>query len=84
MSRWEREKRLDFIDDVLASGAAVRRASIIKVFGISMPQASLDIRDYLRLTKQVAYDKSAKCYRPTAKFKSVRASTPARQASWGT
>ena len=44
--RWAEKQRLAFIGRRLLSGETVNRADIIKKFGVSMPQASTDIRRF--------------------------------------
>lgn len=62
--------RLRFIDFLLAKYGTLNRATICEYFELSMPQASLDIRTYLELAPDNAdYDKSARTYRRTEKFK---------------
>lgn len=82
MSRWERERRLDWIDDRFASGRPLRRKDVTDYFGISVPQASKDIADYLAYSTGVTYDRAAKQYVPTDKFKSIRSSTTRRRTAW--
>jgi hypothetical protein len=56
--------RLIWIDAVLVQRGQINRADICAAFDISTPQASLDLRDYMRLAGDfIAYDKSAKVYR---------------------
>lgn len=56
--------RLIWIDAMLASVGTIRRADICRMFLISIPQASLDLRAYLNaFPAGIAYDASAKCYR---------------------
>jgi hypothetical protein len=63
------EQRLRFIDFLLMHYGTLNRAAIMDYFGVSMPQASCDIRDYLIIAPGNAiYDKSAKTYRRTEGF----------------
>ena len=56
--------RLIWIDGMLASVGTIRRADICRMFLISIPQASLDLRAYLNaFPAGIAYDARAKCYR---------------------
>jgi hypothetical protein len=60
---WSIERRLGFIEDRLFWIGRVNRNDLVERFGVSMSQASADIARYLGLApKDVAYDKSAKCY----------------------
>lgn len=63
------EQRLRLIDFLLAHYGTVNRSALVDYFGISVPQASADIRQYLQLAGPNAkYDKSAKTYRCTEDF----------------
>lgn len=56
--------RLIWIDGMLASVGSICRADICRMFLISTPQASLDLRAYRdAFPAGIAYDASAKCYR---------------------
>lgn len=56
--------RLRFIDFVLDHYGTLRRSAIMDYFGLSEPQATIDIREYLKLSPcNMVYDKTAKCYR---------------------
>jgi hypothetical protein len=58
--------RLRFIDLVLDHYGTLNRAIIMDYFGISQPQASLDIRAYLdQAPHNIDYDSSLKLYRRT-------------------
>ena len=64
-----REQRLRMIDFLLDRFGMLNRGDLIDYFGISMQQASLDIRDYLQLAPGNAeYDKTAKTYRRAPAF----------------
>jgi predicted DNA-binding transcriptional regulator YafY len=61
--RWGVEQRLEFIEFRLFWEGGVRRADIINMFGVSVPQASKDLTLYqVRAPGNVEYDKSAKRY----------------------
>ncbi len=63
------EKRLRFIDFLLQQYGAVSRSALTDYFGISVPQASLDIKKYIELApSNIEYDKSDKLYRSTKQF----------------
>lgn len=79
---WATERRLDFIEDRLVRFRRLNRSDIIAYFGVSEPQASLDIRTYLSLNALVAYDKSEKCYVPARGFLPVRHSSADRRNAW--
>lgn len=62
-TRWGQERRLEFIDFRLRWEGQLNRSDIIAFFGISVPQASLDIASYLELAPgNLAYDRREKVY----------------------
>jgi hypothetical protein len=64
--------RLRFIDFLLDEYGTVNRRAIMNYFGLSTPQASLDIRAYMEAAPGNAeYDKSARTYRRTEGFRRV-------------
>lgn len=66
------EQRLRFIDFLLHHYGTLNRSAIMDFFGVSMPQAAIDIRDYLAIAPANAvYDKRAKTYRKTEAFARV-------------
>lgn len=68
------EQRLRLIDFLLSHYGHINRSALMDYFGISIPQASKDIADYLALAPgNAAYDASAKRYVATAEFKEVYA-----------
>jgi hypothetical protein len=68
--RWGVEQRLEFIEFRLFWEGGVNRADLIGAFGISVPQASKDLSLYQEQAPgNVVYDKSAKRYLASAKFK---------------
>jgi hypothetical protein len=61
--------RLRFIDFLLAQYGTLNRSAIMDYFGLSQPQASMDIQAYLDHSPgNMAYDRSTKCYRRTEGF----------------
>ena len=57
-------RRLWFISDRIAKGS-LNRSDLVKAFGISVPQASSDIRKWMGMHPGAAlYDRRAKCYVP--------------------
>lgn len=63
------EQRLRFIDFLLYHYGTLNRSAIMDYFGVSMPQASTDIRDYLDIAPNNAiYDKSEKTYKRSETF----------------
>lgn len=68
--RWGVEQRLEFIEFRLFWEGGVRRADIINMFGVSVPQASKDLTLYQeRAPGNVEYDKSAKRYVASREFR---------------
>jgi hypothetical protein len=68
--RWTQERRLEFIDYRLRWDGALNRSDLTTFFGISVPQASLDIARYSELAPDnLEYDRSARVYRATRGFK---------------
>lgn len=67
--RWGRERRLEFIDFRLRWEGRLNRGDLMSFFGISVPQASLDIAKYLELAPaNLVYDRSARVYVATPEF----------------
>ena len=63
MSQWFKDRRQEFIAATLRQFGQLRRADLIREFGISVPQASLDIAEFLAANPPfVTYDVSAKMY----------------------
>jgi hypothetical protein len=70
--RWSIERRLEFIDFRLYWEGRINRKDLIEFFGISVPQASADLRKYQeKAPNNIEYDKSGKFYFATANFKPV-------------
>ena len=64
------EQRLRFIDFLLHEYGYFNRSAIMNYFGISQPQASLDIKQYLTLVPDnVRYDTKLKAYFRSESFK---------------
>jgi hypothetical protein len=62
-ARWGQERRLEFIDFRLRWDGRLNRGDLIGFFGISVPQASLDIARYTELSpSNLLYDRRAKVY----------------------
>lgn len=63
MSKWFKMRRQEFIAATLKQFGQIRRADLIRQFDISVPQASLDIAEFLAHEPALArYDVSAKVY----------------------
>jgi len=66
------EQRLRFIDFLLHQYGTLNRSAIMDYFGVSSPQASRDIQDYIVLAPgNTVYDKNAKTYLRGSGFKRV-------------
>jgi len=71
-TRWGQQQRLEFIDFRLYWDGRINRADLTGFFGISVPQASLDLARYQELAPaNVVYDRSEKVYLATSDFKPV-------------
>ena len=67
--KWGVERRLEFIEFRLFWEGGVNRSDIIRMFDVSVPQASKDLTLYQEYAPQNAvYDKSAKRYIASEKF----------------
>ncbi|MFZ3139482.1 helix-turn-helix transcriptional regulator [Polaromonas sp.] len=67
--RWSQERRLQFIDFRLQWDGKLNRADLTKFFQISVPQASMDIRQYMELAPDnLVYDRSSRLYAATPDF----------------
>jgi hypothetical protein len=75
-SNWGQERRLEFIDFRLRWEKTVNRSDLTSHFGISVPQASLDIAKYTQLaSNNLLYDRSSRTYRATPGFVPVVGNT---------
>ena len=62
--------RLEYIEFTLYRHNGINRSHIIKKFGVSLPQASRDIRDYIKLfPKAIEYNLHNKQYEKAKGFK---------------
>jgi len=67
--RWGVEQRMEFIEFKVFWEGGINRSALTEHFGISVPQASNDLRRYEELAPgNIVYDKSLKRYSPTASF----------------
>lgn len=70
--RWSTERRLEFIEFRLYWEGRVNRSDLVNFFGISVPQASADLTQYQEAAPgNIEYDKTAKAYVSTSRFKPV-------------
>jgi len=68
--KWGVERRLEFIEFRLYWEGGVNRSDIVEAFDVSVPQASKDLTLYQeRAPHNALYDKSAKRYVASSKFK---------------
>lgn len=62
-ARWSEEKRLEFIDFRLRWEGRFNRSDLTDFFGISVPQASIDISRYLQASPgNASYDRKERAY----------------------
>ena len=80
VQRWSQDRRLEFLDFRLRWEGRINRSDLTSFFGISVPQATLDIKEYLeRAPGNAAYDRSTRVYITSADFKPLFPSNqPAR------
>lgn len=74
--RWSQNRRLEFIDFRLRWDGRLNRSDLTDFFGISVPQASLDIAKYLeRAPGNLDYDRSSKVYLANESFQPLFSSS---------
>jgi hypothetical protein len=72
LARWGQERRLEFIDFRLYWEGRVNRSDLVDFFGISVPQASLDLTKYQEMAPRNAiYDRNEKTYLAGENFSPV-------------
>jgi hypothetical protein len=77
--RWSQRRRLEFIDFRLRWDGRLNRADLTDFFGISIPQASLDIARYGELAPaNMHYDRSARVYLAGPEFSAVYSASSSR------
>ncbi len=70
--RWSQEQRLEFIDFRLRWEGRLNRSDLTEFFGISVPQASLDLARYLEAAPgNAVYDRRARVYVAGPEFRSL-------------
>jgi predicted DNA-binding transcriptional regulator YafY len=79
---WATDRRLDYIDLLLLTRGQVQRSDIATAFGVSVQQATADIRDFLAAHPTAArYDGTAKRYVPAfALYRAHRTTDETRRA----
>lgn len=75
-NKWNQTRRLEFIDFRLNCDGKINRRDLVDFFGISIPQASLDLSRYHQMVSEavpprvnLAYDRHLKYYVKTSDFK---------------
>lgn len=78
--RWSQDRRLEFLDFRLRWEGRINRSDLTEFFGISVPQASLDISRYLELAPgNASYDRSTRVYLASPEFKPLYPSNEPRR-----
>ena len=73
-TRWGQQRRLEFIDFRLYWDGRINRADLTEHFGISVPQASLDLAAYQEIAPHnLTYERRERVYLATPDFKPVLA-----------
>lgn len=76
--RWSQQRRLELIDFRLRWDGRLNRSDLTSYFGISVPQASLDIATYLELApNNLEYDHGARVYVARPDFRALYPSSGA-------
>jgi len=76
--RWGAERRIGFIDFRLQWEGRINRKDLTDFFGVSIPQASEDLRKYQeRAPENMEYDKRGKFYYASSNFRPVFSSSGA-------
>ncbi len=79
-ARWGQDRRLAFIDFRLRWDGRINRSDLTDFFGISVPQASLDLARYIELAPQnLVYDRSSRVYLATSNFQPLSTGTQPQQ-----
>lgn len=77
---WGQDRRLQFIDFRLRWSGQLNRTDLTEYFGISVPQASLDVSLYSSLTPDnLLYDRGTKAYLSGPAFKPLYQRTSAKR-----
>lgn len=77
-SKWNQERRLEFIDFRLGNEGKINRKDLVSFFCISTPQASLDLSKYQELVSEATpartnlrYDRHKKVYMKTEDYQPI-------------
>jgi len=66
------EQRLRFIDFLLHQYGSINRSAVVDYFGLSVPQATKDLKDYMKIAPDnIRYSNSEKVYLANPEFKRV-------------
>ena len=61
--RWFEKHRMEWIEEILTVFGFINRDHLVRKFGVSVPQASIDLQTFQRLyPKRMSYNTSAKRY----------------------
>ena len=70
--KWGQQRRLEFIDFRLRWEGRINRSALMDFFGISTPQASLDLAKYIELAPEnLQYDRTTRMYLAKSSFSRV-------------
>ncbi len=76
IARWGQDRRLEFIEFRIRWSGHLNRSDLMEFFGISVPQASLDLAEYTRRAPHnLAYDRSTRAYVLAETFEPIFDST---------
>lgn len=74
---WFAERRLDYIDFRLLEAGTIRREDLVRTFGVSTAQASMDLNKFLAsYPNAMTYDKTAKRYVARSHYHTKRGHHP--------
>lgn len=64
--KWAKRQRMRFISEFIVKNGHINRSDLKEEFGISTPQASLDLQEYQKLYPgELVYDLNRKHYKLT-------------------
>jgi len=80
--RWALKQRMKYIEDVLGEKGCINRRDLISKFGISVPQASNDIRAFVEANPgRIHYDVKKKTYVSTTTNRNERKTRDTAEAA---
>lgn len=72
MSNFAIKQRMFFIDSLVDHYGYINRAVLMDFFGISEPQASIDLREYMKIAPtNLVYSLSEKAYKKSSLFERI-------------